>query len=156
MAAPASRGEPSFSPAPPLLALVVARVVPAVANIERGVIGKALGPACDLLELLSEGVVPRACPRPRGLDEVARLLPRSVRVQEQVGEEAARPTVEALRAVDPHRLAALQALADLARVSLEELEHPLPLGVRGWLAIVQGAEPGGKRCDVALLADLGA
>ena len=100
-----------------LHAFVVARVVPTVADIERGVVSEAPGPACELLELLSEGVVPRACPRPRGLDEVARLLPRGVRVQEQVGEEAARPAVEALRAVHPHRLAALQALVDLARVT---------------------------------------
>ena len=43
-----------------LQAFVVARVVPAVADIERGVVGEAPGPASELLELLSEGVVPGA------------------------------------------------------------------------------------------------
>ena len=56
-----------------LHAFVVARVVPTVADIERGVVSEAPGPACELLELLSEGVVPGARPRPCRLHEVARL-----------------------------------------------------------------------------------
>ena len=43
-----------------LQAFVVARVVPTVADIERGVVGEAPGPASELLELLAEGVVPGA------------------------------------------------------------------------------------------------
>ena len=56
-----------------LQAFVVARVVPTVADIERGVVGEAPGPGCELLELLSEGIVPGARPRPRRLHEVTRL-----------------------------------------------------------------------------------
>ena len=83
-----------------LAAVVVARVIPAVTDGERAVVGEQhvrLWPVGELLKLLPESVVPPARSRPCRLERAARLVPRGVGVEEEVGEQAAWAAVEPLR-----------------------------------------------------------
>ena len=100
----------------------------------------------------------RVAGRPRSRSRVthppARLLPRGIRVREEVGQDAARAAVEALRAVTPHVLTATQRSVDLPRISLEPRQNMQALPLRLGFLVVEGAETGRERGHVSHLFDL--